>query len=127
MKLSHMRIAVSAMLAAGLLAGSVSAAFAADKMLADRHVQRGLKCDACHTTAAGGPLKAEKSDYGVCATCHGDYDAMVKKTAAKAKKDGDPNPHAQHDGALPCTECHHAHKKGTSYCSQCHTFVYKIP
>ena len=29
---------------------SVQGAWAADKMLADRHVERGLKCESCHTT-----------------------------------------------------------------------------
>ena len=122
--------ALRAAAAAALLSGFVlvsGAASAADQNLADRHVARGMKCDACHVTATGGALKAEKSDYGVCATCHGDYQKMIEKTDAKHKDSGQPNPHAQHDGALPCTECHKAHKPGVNYCAQCHSFVYKVP
>ena len=50
-----------------------------------------------------------------------------KKTDAKYKNSGQPNPHAQHDGALPCTECHKGHKASVNYCAQCHSFVYKVP
>ena len=38
---------------------SVQGAWAADKMLADRHVERGLKCESCHTTM---PPKAVNTD-----------------------------------------------------------------
>lgn len=90
----------------GFLSLSGTMAFAADSTpaghtLADRHVARGMKCTACHVDAKGGALKAANTDYGVCATCHGDYNAMIKKTDAKYKNSGQPNPHAQHDGALP--------------------------
>lgn len=128
---SFMRLAVAASLAA-LLAAPVSSAFAADaaapgQSLADRHAARGMKCDACHVSAQGGPLKAEKSDYGVCAECHGDYQKVAAQTDAKYKDSGQPNPHNQHDGALPCTECHKGHQPGVNYCGQCHSFVYKVP
>ena len=36
---------------------SVQGAWAADKMLADRHVERGLKCESCHTTMQQGRIK----------------------------------------------------------------------
>ena len=116
----------------GFLSLSGTIAFAADSTpaghtLADRHVARGMKCTACHVDAKGGALKAANTDYGVCATCHGDYNAMIKKTDAKYKNSGQPNPHAQHDGALPCTECHKGHKASVNYCAQCHSFVYKVP
>ena len=38
-------------------------------------------------------------DLDVCTDCHGDYTAMIKKTAGKYET----NPHGQHEGALPCT------------------------
>ncbi len=117
----------AAAMAAAFLALSSGSALAAGQNLADRHVARGMKCDACHVSASGGALKAADTDYGVCATCHGDYQKMIEKTAAKHKDSGQPNPHAQHDGALPCTECHKAHKPGVNYCAQCHSFVYKVP
>ncbi|MCI5851313.1 MAG: cytochrome c3 family protein [Sutterellaceae bacterium] len=110
-----------------LAAGLFTALSANAAGVADLHAAKGLKCDACHVTATGGALKAEKSDYGVCATCHGDYQKMIEKTDAKHKDSGQPNPHAQHDGALPCTECHKGHKASVNYCAQCHSFVYKVP
>ena len=72
----------------GFLSLSGTMAFAADSTpaghtLTDRHVARGMKCTACHVDAKGGALKAANTDYGVCATCHGDYNAMIKKTDAK--------------------------------------------
>lgn len=110
----------------GFLSLSGTMAFAADSTPAG-HIARGMKCTACHVDAKGGALKAANTDYGVCATCHGDYNAMIKKTDAKYKNSGQPNPHAQHDGALPCTECHKGHKASVNYCAQCHSFVYKVP
>lgn len=122
---------IAAVLVAAVLAMPAHTAAAADaaaaQNLADLHAAKGQKCDACHETAAGGKLKAEKSDYGVCATCHGDYAKMMEKTDAKHKDSGQPNPHAQHDGALPCTECHQGHQQGKNYCGQCHSFVYQVP
>lgn len=59
------------------LAGTT--AFAADggPYLADRHVARGMKCADCHTP--DNKLKTS-GDLDVCASCHGDYQAMIKKT-----------------------------------------------
>lgn len=48
---------------------SVQGAWAADKMLADRHVERGLKCESCHTTM---PPKAVNTDG--CLKCHVSYE-----------------------------------------------------
>lgn len=90
------------------------------QFLADRHVARGMKCETCHTP--NNKLKTS-GDLDVCATCHGDYAAMIKKTDGKYEV----NPHAQHEGALPCSECHQGHKEGKNYCGGCHNFVYKVP
>lgn len=88
--------------------------------LADRHVSRGMKCQDCH--APDNKLK-QNGDLDVCASCHGDYQAMIKKTEGKYET----NPHAQHEGALPCSECHKGHKPSVNYCGGCHNFVYKVP
>lgn len=117
---------LSALAATASIALASSCAQAAPA-LADRHVAAGMKCDACHTTAQGGPLKDEKTDYGVCASCHGDYQKVLDRTAAKHQGSGQPNPHSQHDGALPCTECHKGHQAGVNYCGQCHSFTYQVP
>ena len=102
------------------LAGTT--AFAADggPYLADRHVARGMKCADCHTP--DNKLKTS-GDLDVCASCHGDYQAMIKKTDGRYEV----NPHGQHEGALPCSECHKGHKPGVNYCGGCHNFVYKVP
>lgn len=99
-----------------------STAFAADgaPYLADRHVARGMKCADCHTP--DNKLKTS-GDLDVCASCHGDYQAMIKKTDGRYEV----NPHGQHEGALPCSECHKGHKPGVNYCGGCHNFVYKVP
>lgn len=65
---------------------SVQGAWAADKMLADRHVERGLKCESCHTTM---PPKAVNTDG--CLKCHVSYE----KLAARTDKN-DINPHDSH-------------------------------
>ena len=106
-----------------------SASFAADpapatgksQFLADRHVEKyGLKCESCHTK----DMKVKQSgDYDVCVDCHGDYEKMIKKTEGKYQV----NPHAQHEGVLPCTECHKGHKTGVNYCGQCHSYIYQVP
>lgn len=33
---------------------------------------------------------------------------------------------AQHEGALPCTECYKGHKAGVNHCGQCHRFVFDV-
>ncbi|MFU0841067.1 MAG: Cytochrom-c3-2 domain-containing protein [Burkholderia sp.] len=88
--------------------------------LADRHVAKGVKCEACHTPDH--KIK-QQGDYEICVSCHGDYDAMIKKTEGRYEV----NPHAQHEGALPCTECHKGHKKSVNYCGQCHSYEYNVP
>ena len=94
-----------------------------NNFLADRHVSRGIQCQSCHTES--GKLK-EYKEFGICSSCHGDYDAVIKKTAGKYK-DADPNPHDQHDGNLPCTECHHGHSPSKNYCADCHSYTYNVP
>ena len=90
------------------------------QFLADRHAQKGFMCESCHTP----DMKVKQSgDYDVCVDCHGDYEKMIQKTQGKYEV----NPHAQHEGILPCTECHKGHKEGVNYCGQCHSYIYKVP
>lgn len=115
-----MKTLTTAILGAALFAAVAAASAADGKFLADRHVERGLKCESCHTP----DMKIKTSgDYDVCVDCHGDYNAMIKKTEGRYET----NPHAQHEGALPCTECHKGHKAGVNYCGECHNFEYKVP
>ena len=97
---------------------SVQGAWAADKMLADRHVARGLKCESCHTTM---PPKAVNTDG--CLKCHVSYE----KLAARTDKN-DINPHDSHLENLDCGACHHGHKKPGLACDECHEFTnIKVP
>ena len=108
-----------------ILCSSLGAAYAQEKFLADRHVERyKLACTSCHDPATPSELK-QILGRDVCVSCHGDYDKVYKLTIPKNEAEG--NPHAQHDGLLPCTECHHGHKPGTNYCSECHTWDFKTP
>ena len=85
------------------------AAFAQDKFLAERHVERGAACASCHQETP--PSKAVPADK--CLSCHGDY----------AK----PNPHYTHMLDQPCAECHKAHKPSVNMCQECHQFDFKVP
>ena len=110
------------LLLAALMTGLAlqSAAAADQQFLADRHVARGLACESCHTP----DMKVKQSgDYDVCVDCHGDYAAMIAKTEGRHQV----NPHAQHEGALPCTECHKGHKQSVNYCGGCHSYIYEVP
>lgn len=108
----------------GLFSSTVSAAIdspsAGQNMLADRHVTRGIACESCHTP----DFKMKQSgDYDACVDCHGDYSAMIQKTEGRYQV----NPHAQHEGVLPCTECHKGHRESVNYCGGCHSYIYKVP
>lgn len=108
-------------LTAALLSVSVLTAQAADgPYLADRHAAKGMKCETCHTP--DNKLK-QSGDLDVCASCHGDYNAMIEKSKGKYEV----NPHGQHEGALPCSECHKGHKESVNYCGGCHNYTYKVP
>ncbi len=108
-----------------LAALSLSAAQAQGKFLADRHADRGVKCETCHSDVAKGTMKLDKDRHEACVQCHGWYDAVAEKT-----KPADPeemNPHSQHDGNLPCSTCHKGHKKGVNYCGNCHYYNFNVP
>jgi fumarate reductase flavoprotein subunit len=115
-----MKFLLSAACAALLASFALTSAAADGPFLADRHVAKGMKCETCHT--ADNKLK-EFGDLDICASCHGDYKAKIEKTKGKYET----NPHAQHEGALPCSECHKGHQKGVNYCGGCHNFVYNVP
>ena len=115
-----MRFLFSAFFCTALLGAAMCVDAADGKFLADRHVWRGLQCDACHEP----DMKVKMNgDLEVCTSCHGDYAAMIKRTEGRFET----NPHAQHEGLLPCTECHKGHKPGVNYCGGCHNFEYKVP
>lgn len=91
--------------------------------LADRHVTKGMQCEACHISQGSPALKMNDQKQEPCVGCHGWYDAVGQKT----QKGDAVNPHAQHDGNLPCTECHKGHRAGVNYCAQCHAYEFNVP
>jgi fumarate reductase flavoprotein subunit len=89
------------------LAASMSASFAADKTLKERH----------------GPAWPQSENGYVtknqCMKCHGDYAALGEKTAKL-----DPNPHKSHLGAVNCEDCHKVNAaKPELMCNECHQFT----
>ena len=95
-----------------------SNAFGADPLLADRHVNRGLNCQACHTAM---PMQSVPASQ--CLSCHGPYAKLAKRTDKK-----DINPHDSHIEEADCGLCHRGHKKPVFACDECHEFKnIKVP
>lgn len=89
-------------------------AAAADKFLADRHIERGVKCKSCHT----GAKPDANVDMKTCLQCHGgSYQALAKQTESD-----DINPHETHLGEAQCVTCHQGHKPPRLSCDSCHEF-----
>ncbi|MEG0821055.1 MAG: cytochrome c3 family protein [Burkholderiaceae bacterium] len=121
-------IARIAALAFGLAAISAHAASTASD-LATRHAQRQVPCSACHSSANPQSLPAEKSlaeTHQACINCHGDMKKLAELTRAKLVNQHI-NPHDSHLAQIDCLTCHTAHKKGESYCLQCHSFDMPMP
>jgi hypothetical protein len=82
---------------------------------ADRHKERGVKCEACHKEAQPKTAASPKS----CLTCHKSLEAVAERT-----KDFEKNPHDNHitqTTDVECTQCHHGHKEDEPLCNQCHS------
>ena len=91
----------------------------AQQFLADKHVQKGISCAACHKENP----PAKKVKTAKCQECHGDYSALAERT-----KDMKPNNvHANHLGDLDCKDCHGAHKSTPLACDECHNFKFQKP
>lgn len=101
-------LATVALLTLSLTAG------AADKLLADRHAERGVKCESCHVSMP--PAAIVKNE--ACLKCHVSYEKIAERT-----DEGDINPHASHVEDASCAECHSGHKKPRLLCDQCHEFT----
>jgi len=85
------------------------------------HQLSGVNCVSCH----GKTKKPEGLKMDKCVACHGSTDKLAEKTA-KVKPE---NPHTSpHYGTtLDCNLCHHQHAKSENFCSQCHSFNFKLP
>ncbi len=110
------RLLASALLPVAL---ALATSVAAGDYLADRHLQRGLKCAQCHVEKV--PSKAPRMQ--TCLECHGgSYEELGKASAAKT-----PNPHYTHVGDKECTVCHKGHKAPELFCNDCHQFEMRVP
>jgi len=85
------------------------------------HGLSGTDCAGCH----GKTKKPNAVAMAKCVSCHGSTAKLAEKTAG-VKPD---NPHTSpHYGTnLECNMCHHQHAKSENYCSQCHSFAFKVP
>jgi len=102
-----------------IMLGIFSFVFAADgKLLVEKHKSTGVECSSCHKETP--PKQAVPT--AVCTGCHGDYEAIAKRSEKV-----EPNPHDSHEGKLDCGVCHHSHRESELYCSRCHAFGLKVP
>jgi hypothetical protein len=83
------------------------------------HATAGLNCASCHKESPPTTPVATAT----CLSCHGGYADLAKKTDDR----GPANPHASHQGELPCDSCHHAHQASVDFCAQCHQWGFKVP
>ncbi len=92
--------------------------------LAERHVAKGVSCEACHgtkTPAEGAEVSTEK-----CSSCHGTLKQISEKIHQKGKAQS-PDPHMNHSIGLNCNECHRGHEASVNMCNRCHVFKYNVP
>ncbi len=97
-----------------------TSAMAADGMLADRHVAKGINCQMCH-----GPDKANMQEptTETCTQCH-NVKMLVEKTSKVKPTNPHVSPHYATD--LDCSSCHAGHREGENFCNQCHQFDFKV-
>jgi len=105
-----------------VLVAGTSMAASSNKVLADRHTDAGAQCTACHESAQ--PAKDAYVESDRCLSCHGSRAKIAEKQAAMGKR----NPHDNHLGDIDCVLCHAGHRKGESYCANCHKdFSLNVP
>jgi len=89
--------------------------FSDDQLLIAKHRAVGLNCAQCHEEKP----PAHTPSASVCMGCHGDQQAIARKTESAS-----PNPHAPPHSApgetQVCTECHHVHRPSEVTCISCH-------
>ena len=87
--------------------------------LIDKHTAARVNCVACHSEEPAGT----PPEIATCLRCHGGtYAGLAAKTQLVQ-----PNPHASHQGPVPCSVCHHVHSPSQMFCNNCHNFDMTTP
>jgi hypothetical protein len=98
--------------------------WSSSKFMDRQHQEKGVSCLACHGTADYITGAKTTDTQPQCVKCHGNYPAMIAKTArSKYEK----NPHKSHLPDPDCATCHHGHRTFEDICITCHKFGYKAP
>jgi hypothetical protein len=100
--------------------GGKSARLAGKLPLVHAHQLSGVTCVKCH----GESKKKEAVETEVCESCH-DPVKLAQKTARVKPENPHTSPH--YGTALNCTYCHHQHEPSENFCTQCHSFDFKVP
>ncbi|MGP0093081.1 MAG: cytochrome c3 family protein [Xanthobacteraceae bacterium] len=88
--------------------------------LSHQHSLSGIACTACHAD----PKLAEPAPAGTCMGCH---DADKVATSSAGVKPTNPHDSPHYGKRSNCNLCHHQHENSENFCSQCHTFDFKVP
>ncbi len=83
------------------------------------HIGAGLNCASCHKESPPATPVATSQ----CLSCHVSYEALAQQSGNL----GEANPHASHQGELPCESCHRIHQPSVDFCAQCHQWGFKVP
>lgn len=109
------------LLACALVMGlAVNAAGAAEQTGSERHIAKGLNCEACH----GKNMAVTAPTIDQCRTCH-QPDAVEAKTQKAGKQNPHRSPH--YGNEMDCALCHMQHSKPEDACAACHDFGFKVP
>ncbi|MFN8379468.1 MAG: cytochrome c3 family protein [Anaerolineae bacterium] len=119
-------------------------------MLASNHANSGVTCVDCHprnfeqqvtetiaylTNNYTDPLPRLQVKMDTCFNCHehGSYDQLAWRSTDLGVTDvtakgNIANPHQPpHYSNLECNSCHLMHEPSTLLCSECHTYVFRMP
>jgi hypothetical protein len=72
-----------------------------------KHALKKVDCLGCH----GEPFPTNDVPMANCLKCHGSFEKLAQKAPIHGPT---------HRGPLECRECHKAHAKSVSMCTQCH-------
>ena len=101
------------------LAQSASPPGSGHGFLIDKHTAAKVDCHACHVEEPA----SKPPEMTMCLSCHGGTYARLAATTQLVQ----PNPHASHQGPIPCSVCHHVHSPSRMFCNNCHNFDLTTP